>query len=198
LSLNALSPEIWKQRSDFKKLTRQFFDELGFIEIDTPFLVEWPSLEPHLDPYQVGMENQQRAFLSSSPEFGLKKSLGQGCTKVYELAHSYRSHEQGPWHSREFIMLEWYQVGLELQGLLQQCSHFLKILFPHLPQHRFRVQEWMARHGFSDISGPALKAVLQEQGCPNTETMDADEAFFRLFLPTESQMETMGIVFLYH
>ena len=197
MSLNPLSAAVWQQRSDFKKLTRRFFDNLNFVEADTPVLVHWPSLEPHLDPYEVSIEAGRKAYLCSSPEFGLKKILGSGCTKVYELAHSFRSYEQGPWHSREFIMLEWYQVGLDLKGLMDQCANFLASIFPQLPQYRFSVEEWMQRQGFPNISPKFLKNILAEQGC-DTLNMDDDEAFFRLFLPTESQLEKLGIVFLYN
>ena len=160
--------------------------------------MQWPSLEPHLDPYEVSMEQGRKAYLCSSPEFGLKKILASGCPKVYELAHSFRSYEQCPWHSREFIMLEWYQVGLKLEGLMDQCAEFLATLFPQLPQHRFTVQKWMIRHGVPNLKPETLRNILLEQGVDQAKNMDADEAFFRLFLPTESQLEKLGIVFLYH
>jgi lysyl-tRNA synthetase class 2 len=197
MSLNPLSPNIWQQRSELKKITRHFFDDLDFLEIDTPTLVEQPSLEPHLDPYEVICEGH-RGFLTSSPEFGLKKALGSGLDRIFEISHSYRSHELGKWHSREFLMLEWYERECDLEGLLSRCAEFLKQLFPNMKQESFSVEAWMDTCGISDISPDGLRQRLKDQGVIGTETMDEDEAFFRLFLPTESQLEKRDIVFLHH
>lgn len=207
MSMNPLPPSVWEARHRFKALTRDFFDQEGFIEVDTPTLVQYPSCEPHLDPYPVELESESDAssdasakgYLCTSPEFGLKKILGSGCERIYEMAHSFRAHEQGNWHSREFIMLEWYVKGFELKDLEKQCAQFLSHLFPDLPQHHFTVSEWMQQQlGLPDLSEESLKNELKKHGRSDLEDMSADEAFFRLFLPTESALEDLGIVFLSH
>jgi lysyl-tRNA synthetase class 2 len=196
MSLNPIHPDIAIKRHQFKKLTRSFFEKNGFIEVDTPVLVQWPSCEPHLDPYRVEIEHGQSAYLSSSPEFGLKKIMGSGLDRIYELSHAFRSNELGDWHSREFIMLEWYVKGFQLSQLREQCSDFLKELFPSLPFHCFTVEQWMQANGIPDLNRKTLLRLCQEKGVTNIENMDDEEAFFRLFLPTESKLKEMGIVFL--
>ena len=198
MSLNPLSPETLQRRHELKKITRTFFEQQGFVEADTPTLVEWPSCEPHLDPYEVQLEHGQKGYLTSSPEFGLKKILKTGLPKVYELSHSYRSHERGHWHSREFLMLEWYVRGFELQDMMDHCRSFLSHLFPKLPQQQFTITEWMVRHGIPDLHPETLRAHCSQKGVLDVEQMDPDEAFFRSFLPTESALEELGIVFLSH
>jgi lysyl-tRNA synthetase class 2 len=198
MSLNPLSPETLQRRHELKKITRHFFEQQGFVETDTPTLVQWPSCEPHLDPYEVQLEHGNKGYLTSSPEFGLKKMLKTGLPRVYELAHSYRGHELGDWHSREFLMLEWYVKDFHLQNMIEHCSLFLAQLFPDLPQHQFTVEEWMTRHGVPDLQPETLKNHCAQKGVIDADSLDPDEAFFRLFLPTESALEPLGIVFLKH
>ncbi len=197
MSQNPITAKRTLQRAEFRKLTRTVLENDGFIEVDSPTLVRWPTLEPHLDPLEVICEDGP-GYLTSSPELGLKKILGTDLQRIYEISHSFRSHERGKWHSREFMMLEWYEKNCKLQGLIERCAHFLSFLFPNLKQERWTVSDWMTSCGSPELSGAAMRKRLASQGVQNTHHMSEDEAFFRLFLPTEAQLEQRDIVFLYH
>lgn len=197
MSQNPITAECTRQRAQFRKLTRTALETEGFIEVDSPTLVKWPTLEPHLDPFEVICEDGP-GYLTSSPELGLKKILGTELERIYEISHCFRSHERGKWHSREFMMLEWYEKNCRLQGLIDRCSAFLSFLFPDLKQERWRVSDWMASCGIPDLSLSSMRERLASQGVQGTQNINEDEAFFRLFLPTESQLEQRDIVFLYH
>jgi len=197
--IHRLADEVWKQRAEFRRLTRSFFDERNYVEVDTPHLLKVPSLEPHLDPYPVLLDHGKKGYLNTSPEVNLKKVLGAtGLEKIYELAHSYRSEERGTWHRSEFIMLEWYAKGYRLPDLMDETSCFLKRLFPELQQSRITVADWFKEHLGLEPTLEEMRGRLQEQGLDGANDIAWSECFFRLFLPTESRLESMGIVFLYN
>lgn len=195
--IHHLREDIWRKRSSFRRLTRDFLERRDYLEVDTPHLLQHPSLEPHLDPYPVILEDSRRGHLNTSPEVNLKKLLGAtDLEKIYELAHSYRSFERGRWHRSEFTMLEWYAKGYTLSSLLKEVADFMSTLFPKLPNHIFSVDDWFQEHLGIKPTLPEMRALLEENGAPQVTSMDWDECFFRLFLPTESKMASMGTVFL--
>ncbi|MDH3284917.1 MAG: EF-P lysine aminoacylase EpmA [Acidobacteriota bacterium] len=104
---------------------RRFFDERGFLEVETPARVVCPGLEPHLVALPAGPDR----WLRTSPELHLKRLLAAGAERIYEIARSFRGDETGPWHMTEFTLLEWYRAneGLDalvddVHGLLRRCA----------------------------------------------------------------------------
>ena len=109
--MNELSPEILKLRYQFLSTVRSFFSTNGFVEIDTPILRDNPGMEPYLDPYIVSSPDSGReGFLITSPEYSLKQALSMGLENIFEIAHCFRSGEKGQLHTREFLMLEFYEA----------------------------------------------------------------------------------------
>lgn len=122
----------YQARASLKRMTRAFFDEAGFLEVDTPILVKQPGVEVHMDFF----ETQWRDFhqkphsrsLRTSPELHLKILLSQGFEKIYEIAPVFRNGgELTEWHHPEFTMIEWYQThtGFD-EFILQTEAFFLK------------------------------------------------------------------------
>ena len=94
-----------QQRSAAFAAIRAYFAENSFIEVDAPFLVPAPGLDSFVTPVRCGAE-----YLATSPEFQLKRLLAGGLPRLYALGHVAREDEAGPWHEREFCMLEWYRA----------------------------------------------------------------------------------------
>lgn len=189
---------VLKERSEFLKRTRSFFYERSYLEVDTPHLVPFPSSEPYIDSYEVQTENGP-AYLISSPECEMKKILALGARKIFEIAHAYRSYEQGEWHRREFLMLEWYHVGQELNGLMDECKNLLNILLgDQLPIKKIAMSELFHEYYGCDLERLSLEKVHRKHsGFGKADEMSYDDLFFRLFLPLEKFLTSMGIVFLY-
>lgn len=93
------------QRARALAVIRRLFDGLGFLEVDTPLRVPAPGLDLHLTAFRA-----EGGFLTTSPEFQLKRLLVGGLPRVYSLAHCFRAAERGPRHEPEFMMLEWYRA----------------------------------------------------------------------------------------
>jgi len=117
---------LFEVRADFLELLRGHFRSLSFLEVDAPNLVPAAGMEPHLDPFEArGWATGARALLPTSPEFYLKKLLASGVERCFALAPAFRDEAPGRGHSREFLMLEWYRAGENLDALLRDCAQLL-------------------------------------------------------------------------
>jgi len=91
---------------------RRFFDARGFVEVQTPVVVPSPGLDVHLDAFEVaGGDRGTPRWLSTSPEYQMKRLLAEGWGRIYQIAPCFRRGEIGSRHNPEFTMLEWYRSG---------------------------------------------------------------------------------------
>jgi lysyl-tRNA synthetase class 2 len=97
------------------KAIRAWFDEQGFVEVETGILQISPGNEIHLHAPRtelVGADGgRSTRYLRTSPEFACKKLLAAGETKIFEFARVFRDRERGDLHLPEFTMLEWYRAN---------------------------------------------------------------------------------------
>jgi elongation factor P--(R)-beta-lysine ligase len=104
---------------------RAWFDEQGFVEVETGILQVSPGNETHLHAprTELGRADGTRAtrYLRTSPEFTAKKLLAAGETKIFELARVFRDRERGDLHLPEFTMLEWYRANASYDAVMADC-----------------------------------------------------------------------------
>ena len=105
-----------EQKRQLINIVRAHFSHHGFFELETPLLVPSPGMEVHLHSFKTDYVHfdgsEQALHLPTSPEFAIKKALGSGFEKVFEIARVFRNQgELGPQHHPEFNMLEWYRPG---------------------------------------------------------------------------------------
>lgn len=115
--------EILRQRADVLRRLRKFFDDRHFIEVETPLLSHDIVVDRHLHPIGIS-KNQvtgadrdadQKLWLQTSPEFGMKRILAAGAQAIYQVSKAFRQGETGEMHNPEFTMLEWYRVGDDME-----------------------------------------------------------------------------------
>ncbi len=112
------APELQRTyllRSKVIKAIRAFFDAQGFEEVETPLLVAAPGMEPYLDVFETRLTTARgrsfRAFLTTSPEYAMKKLLVAGLPRIYQICKSFRNGEEiSRGHNPEFTILEWYRA----------------------------------------------------------------------------------------
>lgn len=108
-------------RHRIRRAVRAFLDDRGYVEIEAPLLVVSPGLEPHLDAFEVPTGGPRR-YLHTSPEYALKRLLGDGFERIYSLCPCFRDEPAADTHSPEFTMLEYYAVGLDLESLMAETE----------------------------------------------------------------------------
>jgi len=124
------NPEL-KQREINRSLIfrwiREFFNQQGFYEIQCPLLLACPGMEPYLE--QIGLDlydekrNKYRGYLSTSPEYSMKKMLSAGFEKIYNMASAFRGGESfGGTHNIEFTILEWYRANADYTAIMEDVE----------------------------------------------------------------------------
>ena len=107
---------ILELRSRIRAGLRDVFDQLGFVEVDTPVLSPEVLPEAHIDPIAVHVDGPDRPphYLQASPEALMKRLLAADSGPIYQFARSFRAGERGRQHDVEFVLLEWYAPGTTL------------------------------------------------------------------------------------
>jgi elongation factor P--(R)-beta-lysine ligase len=125
--------EMLRERAHMLNAVRQFFAQRGVLEVDVPVLYRGAPIDAHIDLVEVKCGGE-KAFLHSSPEYGMKRLLSEGVGDCYQLSHVFRDFESGEKHNPEFTMVEWYRRTFTLQDLMEECYALVKLFIPDLPQ----------------------------------------------------------------
>ncbi len=117
---------------------RDFMNENGFLEIETPIMQNIASgaaARPFVTHHNALDADFQ---LRISPELFLKQAIGAGFDRVYEVAKDFRNEGMDATHLQEFTMVEWYAAYWDykrniqftwdlIQYLLMKCRGTLQI-----------------------------------------------------------------------
>src|SRR5260221_12267674 len=109
-------------RSAITRAIRAWFDEQGFVEVETGILQVSPGNETHLHAPRTEVTGadggRATRYLRTSPEFACKKLLAAGEQKIFEFARVFRDRERGDLHLPEFTMLEWYRADTTYDAVM--------------------------------------------------------------------------------
>jgi len=96
------------RRSTFWQATRDFLNERGFYEVNVPVL-EHTTGGADANPFVTHMDALDNDFyLRISHELPLKRLLGAGFEKVYDLGPRFRNENYSDEHLPEHVAMEWY------------------------------------------------------------------------------------------
>lgn len=96
------------RRSRFWKATRQFLDDHAFTEVNVPVL-EHTTGGADANPFVTHMDAlDQDFYLRISQELPLKRLLGAGFERVYDIGPRFRNENYSDEHLPEHIAMEWY------------------------------------------------------------------------------------------
>jgi lysyl-tRNA synthetase class 2 len=109
-------------RSFFFQHIRNFFNSQNFLEVLTPIAVANPGMETHIHPFKLHSVHEninKELYLHSSPEFKLKEFLSYypeiKQENIYSMNYCFRDEPNSPIHRAQFLMLEWYRVGVNYE-----------------------------------------------------------------------------------
>ncbi len=118
LIVNEDSRKIFKMRSRILRFIRDYFEGLGFMEVETPMMQIIPggaTARPFITHHNA---LDQDMYLRVAPELFLKRLVVGGFEKVFELNRSFRNEGLSTRHNPEFTMLEFYQAYARYQDLM--------------------------------------------------------------------------------
>lgn len=96
------------RRSNFWQATRQFLIDNGFIEINIPVL-EHTTGGADANPFVTHMDAlDQDFYLRISHELPLKRLIGAGYEKVFDIGPRFRNENYSDEHLPEHVAMEWY------------------------------------------------------------------------------------------
>jgi len=120
--------EIFVKRSKIIKKIREFLDERGFIEVETPMMhpIAGGALARPFVTYHNALD--MKLYLRIAPELYLKRLVVGGFNKIYEINRNFRNEGISIQHNPEFTMLEFYIAYKDYNFLME----FTEEMFTHL------------------------------------------------------------------
>jgi lysyl-tRNA synthetase class 2 len=117
---------VLRARTVIVQALREFLDERGFLEVETPTLhslVGGAAARPFVTHHN---SLDLDLYLRIAPELYLKRLLVGGLERVYEIGRCYRNEGLSTRHSPEFTALEFYQAYATYQTLMDLAEEMLQ------------------------------------------------------------------------
>jgi lysyl-tRNA synthetase class 2 len=114
--LAGLIPNL-RRRAFIYQVIRSFFNDRGFLEVETP--IRSPAIAPEKEIIPIGSDGW---FLCASPELYMKRLLAGGYDKIYQFSHCFRKGERGNYHNPEFTLLEWYRKSADYEQMMRDTE----------------------------------------------------------------------------
>ena len=126
LIMNNDAKEKFLLRSKFIREIRNFLDEAGYIEIETPILNNKASgatakpFTTHHNALDIDL------YLRIAPETYLKRAVVGGFTKVFEIARCFRNEGIDATHLQDFTMMEGYAAFYDYKDNMKFLREMLQ------------------------------------------------------------------------
>src|SRR5881227_2687533 len=125
LLTNEHSRVVFEKRIAIVRETRRFFEERGFLEVETPILqtvAGGAAAEPFSTHHKaLGLD----LYLRIAPELYLKRLLVGGFTKVFEISRNFRNEGISRKHNPEFTMLEAYWAYADFEKMANLAEELI-------------------------------------------------------------------------
>ncbi len=133
MNVNADVRERFIRRSKFWQSTRDFLNKNGFTEVNVPVL-EHTTGGADANPFVTHMDAlDQDFYLRISQELPLKRLLGAGFEKVYDIGPRFRNENYSDEHLPEHIAMEWYWAYANWQDGMK----FMEAMYKEVLQDTF-------------------------------------------------------------
>ncbi|RXK02050.1 lysine--tRNA ligase [Arcobacter sp. CECT 8989] len=132
LIMNSQVRKTFHIRSKVISLTRRFFEDKGFLEVETPMMHPIPggaNAKPFVTHHNaLGVDR----FLRIAPELYLKRLIVGGFEAVFEINRNFRNEGMDATHNPEFTSIEFYWAYKTYKDLIDITKEYFEYLFEHL------------------------------------------------------------------
>jgi len=132
LIMNAEVRKTFQIRSKVISLTRRFFEDKGFLEVETPMMhpiAGGANAKPFVTHHNaLGVDR----YLRIAPELYLKRLIVGGFEAVFEINRNFRNEGMDATHNPEFTSIEFYWAYKTYKDLIEITKEYFKYLFDHL------------------------------------------------------------------
>lgn len=177
LIMNEDSKNIAFVRPKIIKCIRNFMDNRGFTEVETPVLstlLTGASARPFITHHNT---QNLDMYLRIALELPLKRLLVGGMEAVYEIGRVFRNEGMDPRHNPEFTLMEAYLAYSDLDGMMDLTESMFKTIAKEV--FGKYTYNW---YGFEiNLDGPWKKismvdAIKEKTGIDFKQEMSVDEA----------------------
>ena len=132
LIMNSEVRKTFQIRSKVISLTRRFFEDKGFLEVETPMMhpiAGGANAKPFVTHHNsLGADR----YLRIAPELYLKRLIIGGFEAVFEINRCFRNEGMDATHNPEFTSIEFYWAYKTYRDLIEITKEYFEYLFDHL------------------------------------------------------------------
>ena len=132
LIMNSEVRKTFQIRSKVISLTRRFFEDKGFLEVETPMMhpiAGGANAKPFITHHNaLGIDR----FLRIAPELYLKRCIVGGFEAVFEINRNFRNEGMDATHNPEFTSIEFYWAYKTYKDLIILTKEYFAYLFENL------------------------------------------------------------------
>ena len=128
----AAGPAAARSRASMLGRIRHYFDDADVLEVDTPALSPYAVSDTQIESFSIPAStvSPRPLFLSTSPEFCMKRLLAAGYPDIFSVCRVFRDGECGQRHQPEFTMIEWYRRGFGLREIVADTVAVIHAALP--------------------------------------------------------------------
>jgi len=202
----------------------RFFNQQHFLAVETPVLGRASAQEEHIRLFSTqyraeGTKEEEPFYLAPSPELYMKRMLGAGLERIFQISRSFRNGETGAFHNPEFTLIEWYRAYASYEEIMADVENLVAFVAEQVlgksaivragkeidlrpPWERITVHRAFARWANIDLGVCATRVDLirraRELGYGSARPEDSWEDLFHKILleRVEPQLAEIGAVHL--
>jgi lysyl-tRNA synthetase class 2 len=169
LAVNPDVREVFRKRAGIVKALRDFLDDHGFLEVETPILqpIYGGAAARPFTTYHNELE--QEMYLRISFELYLKRLLVGNLEKVYEIGRDFRNEGVSFKHNPEFTQLEFYWAYADYLQVMELTEQMVS----YAAQRVLGTQKITYKHNEIDLTSPWRRLEMR-QGILETADIDID------------------------
>jgi len=177
LIVNPQVKDIFAKRSTIIKSLRDYLEQNGFIEVETPMMHQIPggaAAKPFMTHHNA---LDLDLYLRIAPELYLKRLIVGGYERVFELNKNFRNEGISTKHNPEFTMIEFYMAYKDYNFLMD----FTEKIFAYIAEKTLGTLKVPYGDDVIDLTPPwpriPLLDALMQKGMPADAINDRDKAF---------------------